>query len=153
MVYCKDLEPLAFLDRSDWLLSGVGWLDADHDYVRGPVSEAFFAALVELLVDPWQPAACAGRMPCPFCRFTDGPGALYFRGSTVRMGANNLFVPHAATRGAYVAPSLIAHYVDAHEYAPPVAFQEAVLQCPPMRSMAYKKALLAAGIRPPFGGA
>lgn len=80
MAYCKDLEPLAFLDRSDWCLTGVGWLDADHDYLRGPVSEAFFAALVELLVDTWQPAACAGRMPCPLCRFTDGPGALYFRG-------------------------------------------------------------------------
>jgi hypothetical protein len=40
----------------------------------------------------------------------------------------------------YVAPSLIPHYVDAHGYAPPRAFREAVLAGPPMRSVAHFRA-------------
>jgi hypothetical protein len=44
-----------------------------------------------------------------------------------------------------VAPSLILHSMDAHEYAPPAAFCEAVLACPPMRSMDYLRAILKNG--------
>lgn len=68
---------------------------------------------------------------------------------TISMGSTNLFVPGAAA--LYVAPSLILHYMDAHEYAPPAAFCQAVLQCPPMRSMAYLRAIrpYMAALRPP----
>ncbi|MCZ7685110.1 MAG: hypothetical protein M5U28_42600 [Sandaracinaceae bacterium] len=69
----------------------------------------------------------------------------------VPMGHANLFVPAADM--VFVAPSLVAHYVDAHRYAPPVEFLDAVRRCPPMSSMDYKRALLAAGgralLRPP----
>ncbi len=47
----------------------------------------------------------------------------------------------------YVAPSLILHYIDAHGYAPPDQFQRAVMECPPMKSMPYLRALLANGGR------
>jgi hypothetical protein len=68
---------------------------------------------------------------CDFCRI-----------STVG-GVANLFIPGEGV--LYVAPELIVHYVDAHEYAPPIEFQRAVLACPPMRSAAYFKAILANG--------
>lgn len=42
-------------------------------------------------------------------------------------------------------PELILHYVDAHEYCPPQPFLDAILACPPMRSTAYLKQLLAKG--------
>jgi hypothetical protein len=45
----------------------------------------------------------------------------------------------------YAAPSLILHYIDAHEYAPPEAFCEAVLACPPMGSEAYLQAIIRNG--------
>ena len=45
----------------------------------------------------------------------------------------------------YVAPSLILHYIDSYRYSPPVAFQEAVISYPPMRSMEYLKAILKNG--------
>jgi hypothetical protein len=35
--------------------------------------------------------------------------------------------------------------MNAHHYRPPEAFCRAVLACPPMRTMAYRRALLAAG--------
>ena len=59
------------------------------------------------------------------------------------MGVSNVYVPGNAV--IYVAPSLVAHYVDAHEYQPPKEFMEAVLQCPPMRSMEYLRAIKSIG--------
>lgn len=56
------------------------------------------------------------------------------------MGTSNLFVP--AEGFLYVAPSLILHYMDAHDYSPPVDFQRAVMACPAMRSMEYLKAVI-----------
>ena len=54
------------------------------------------------------------------------------------MGQLNLFVPGEGC--VYVAPSLIAHYIRTHGYAPPGEFVEAVLQCPEMHSEEYLKA-------------
>ncbi len=64
-------------------------------------------------------------------------------GLVVHFGANNLYVP--AERCVYVAPSMIAHYVDVHRYEPPAAFWEAVMNCPEMGSEKYRQALIANG--------
>jgi hypothetical protein len=55
------------------------------------------------------------------------------------MGTANVFVP--AGDVVFVAPSLLLHYIDSHEYQPPSEFQRAVKACPPMKSMAYLKAV------------
>ena len=57
----------------------------------------------------------------------------------------NLFVPYQGK--VYVAPVAIVHYIAAHWYVPPAVFIAAVEACPPVQSMAYKKALLANGGR------
>jgi hypothetical protein len=126
-------------------LLAVGWLDTDFPYPQGEVGEQFVAKLVELLTDPWQPAVAMGRHQCPFCRFSGGPITFQFRNTSVSMGVNNLFVP--ASEVVYVAPSLILHYIDSHGYMPPEQFRRAVMECPPMRSMPYLKALLTSGGR------
>jgi hypothetical protein len=69
---------------------------------------------------------------------------IHLREREIDCGVNNLFVVEGDR--AYVAPSLIAHYIDAHEYAPPVEFQRAVMSSPPMKSMEYYKLLAKAGI-------
>ena len=61
----------------------------------------------------------------------------------IYFGAANLFIPGEGF--IYVAPSMIAHYVAAHHYEPPVEFWDAVMNCPEMRSDAYMQALLANG--------
>lgn len=63
------------------------------------------------------------------------------------MGATLLIVP--GVHAAYVAPSLIAHYIDSHGYAPPDEFQRAVVDCPTMKSAAYRRALRGFGVRAP----
>jgi hypothetical protein len=130
-------------DLSLWPLAGelfktlraVGWIEQDHSFTRGEVTEKFFGELVQLLVQPWQPAVAAGLHRCALCRFTGGPGTVSYNGTSVSVGAANLFVP--GDEFIYVAPSLIVHYVDAHEYCPPKEFIGAVSHCPPMRSMKY----------------
>ena len=124
-------------------LRAVGWLERGWAYSKGEVTEPFFEALLNLLVRPWEPVAAAGPHACSQCRFAGGPAQLTFGGTTITMGVSNVYVPGNAV--IYVAPSLVAHYVDAHEYQPPKEFMEAVLQCPPMRSMEYLRAIKSIG--------
>lgn len=58
-------------------------------------------------------------------------------------GISNLFLP--GKNCIFLAPSMIVHYIDRHKYEPPAEFWQAVLDCPEMRSDAYKQALLANG--------
>jgi hypothetical protein len=119
-------------------LRAVGWLERGHDYARGEVSDELMAALIHLLADPWQPFVYAGVHRCSFCRFTGGPGSVGFGSVTASVGNTNLFVPG---KDVVYVPPLIAHYMDAHDYAPPEQFQQAVLACPAMRSLTYLKAI------------
>lgn len=122
----------------------VGWLDSENDFRRGAVPTAFFERLVEFLIAPWQPAAAAGRHPCPFCRFTGGPSQLSFGRHVIQLGSAILVIP--SEQEIFVAPSMVAHYIDAHDYSPPQPFVEAVLKCPAMRSMPYLRLLRAHGV-------
>lgn len=146
MPHFDDLSPNTYFDRWQDTLLSVGWLERGHEFPRGTVSPAFFDALVRLLVDPWQPGAFAGRAPCSFCQFSGGPATLSLADTNVKLGSANVFVPGLA-QGVFVAPSLVVHYIDAHEYVPPLELQRAVLECPEMGSFAYRKALLARGLK------
>lgn len=139
MTYFRDLTPLvgSLLESSACL--AVGWLEPEYEYPQGALQPRFIERLSELLVDPWQPFVHMGTHDCGFCRLTGGPGQFTCGHTTIQMKVNNLFIP--AEQHVFVAPSLILHYMDAHLYCPPRAFQEAVLACPPMRSMDYLKAI------------
>jgi len=134
-------------------LKAVGWLAWGHAYTVREIQlpEMRFVQLLRLLVDPWQPLFFMGSHECEFCpeEPLEDLEAYYRRhrierdGLVVHFGANNLYVP--ADGCVYVAPSMIAHYVDVHRYEPPVAFWEAVMNCPKMGSETYRQALIANG--------
>lgn len=131
MSYHQDLTRCeAFGPEAAALLYAVGWLQAGPPYDTGRVDTAVYSGLVELLKDPWQPAIGMGVHRCDLCLY-DGP-----------LGHRNLFIP--AGDRAFVCPELITHFMNAHGYRPPEAFQAAVLACPEMRSMPYHKAMLTA---------
>jgi len=85
MTVIADGDVVSHFPNSKATVKAVGWLERGMEYSKGPVSDEFFAALVRLCVNPWQPAAAAGRHPCTLCRFTGGPATLAYRGMTVRM--------------------------------------------------------------------
>jgi hypothetical protein len=144
VAFFGDLEPCTYFGRWEQVLLAIGWLEAGREFSKGPVPDEVFATLVHLLVDPWQPVASAGRGACSLCRFSDRPAHLSYGGSTIVLGASNLFVP--STSHVFVAPSMIAHYMDAHEYCPPEVFQQAVLRCPEMKSPRYLREVKVLGL-------
>jgi hypothetical protein len=113
-------------------LVAVGYLDREHPYTKGACDYSVYAKLVELLNDPWCPAVSPGGHSCNLCRFY--PEA---------RGFTTLFVPGDSV--LYICSDLITHYINVHEYCPPEEFCKAVLDCPPMRSMAYLRAIQQCG--------
>ena len=127
-MWIADLSPWG---RSPRLLA-VGWLERGHAHALGEVAPEVYATLANLLVDPWQPFCSVGLHSCDLCAYAGE-----------KSGTANVFIPGDTC--VFVAPELILHYMNAHHYRPPEAFCRAVLACPPMRTMAYRRALLAAG--------
>ena len=140
MTHITDLSPCDYFPfKGGNRLIAVGWLESGHEYSHSEVAESLIARLTELLVNPWQPAVTMGAHDCAFCRFSRGSRQFMYNNTTINMGVNNLFVP--SDNCIFVAPSLIVHYIDAHDYGPPQLFRDAVMACPDMRSMAYLRAI------------
>ncbi len=98
----------------------VGWLHPDHPFPRGEVSPEFVAKFKAF-------ARCGGHCA----------GELYWGIAmgfhTCELcgnahGVRNLGVP--AGNLLFVAPEMVAHYVEEHGYAPPAEFITAVLASP-----------------------
>jgi hypothetical protein len=138
MAYFQDLSACTYFGKelADKLIA-VGWLDKEHSYTTATVNEDFVDKLIGLLTEPWAPGYIMGYEECPFCALSSNK--LTYKTMSIDVGALNLYVPGEGF--LYVAPSLIAHYVLSHNYAPPQLFREAVLRCPPMRSQEYFKAI------------
>lgn len=151
MTFFPDLDPCTYFGPCDGRLLAVGWLEREQSFATGAVPPAFVAALTQLTATAWQPFAMAGSHACSLCPADRPTPPVTFGDVSIWPGMPNLFVPD--TDCAYVAPSLIVHYVEAHAYAPPAVFQRALLACPPMGSAAYFQALKVHGVLRlgPFG--
>jgi hypothetical protein len=147
-LFIEDLSPCMYVASSlaeGEKLKAVGWLGWGHAYKQRQLQlpETPFGRLLRLLVDPWEPICFMGRHECEFCPEENVQNTIGRDGLLVYFGANNLYVP--ANGCIYVAPSMIAHYVDIHSYEPPAVFWEAVMNCPEMGSETYREALIANG--------
>jgi hypothetical protein len=139
MTYFPDLSPLAYFGNDvAGQLVAIGWLDEAHPYTQGEVSATFLGKLFELLIQPWAPGYLLGVHECPWCGEI---ARASYNDKIVAVGALNLYVP--GDRFLYLMPSLAAHYILAHGYAPPAAFQQAVLRCPAMGTRDYFEAIAA----------
>lgn len=133
MTYYQDLEPNNYFQlANDVRLISIGWLNNDFDFPTGFVTWNFFSKLCELAQNPWQPFLFRGYHHCELCQFPNH--------QETYKASNNLFIPF--NNVIYVAPEMILHYINVHHYLPPAVFIEAVIQCPDMRSMEYKKSIL-----------
>jgi hypothetical protein len=98
----------------------IGWLSSDHPYTRGTV----LAEFVERLRD-FVRLANESADALYFCMFL-GVHTCEFCGGT--RDSRNFGVP--AEDVLFVAPAMVAHYVEQHGYAPPPEFIVAVLASP-----------------------
>ena len=130
MAGLRDLSPCTYLPLAAEHLLAVGWLEQSLPFPTGRTPANVFSRLQEFVRQPWQPFVWMGIHCCGLCQF-EGE----------KTGTANLFVPHQGK--IYVCPELITHYINAHFYRPPDVFCEAVLACPDMKSMEYKRLLIA----------
>jgi hypothetical protein len=122
-MYFADLSPCRYYGLS------VGWLEKGHDFVRGAVPSGFLDRLLERCRQP--EIRHRGAHFCEFCPTLEDAHAALIRelpgGERVRLGSGAIRV-HPKVGLAFVAPTLIYHYVEAHGYLPSEGFIEAVMQ-------------------------
>ena len=89
----------------------VGWLDERYEYATGPTASCFRQKLHRLCTYPVD--LTRGFHICPFCvaDAARGNGQIHVKGLGNKV---------------YLAPTLISHYVQAHNYRPPDEFITAV---------------------------
>lgn len=128
-MFFADLTPYEYgyaMPRTNIL--NVGWLARGHAFPVGVVSEAFAKALRRLIKSPEN--LYRGYHSCEFCpeppvvvsstglRVRGPPGETEGNGEIRVAGADGI---------VYVAPVLVAHYVEVHRYRPPDQFIQAVI--------------------------
>ena len=127
-------------------LLAVGWLGADQEFSIGEVSDQFLLRLAQIIQNPWSPpVVTGGAHSCELCHQGGYTSTKFKDYSLPSASSMNLFVPFDGK--LYVAPEGIGHYIFCHRYRPPGVFIEAVLSCPPVRSIEFKKLLLSCGGR------
>ncbi len=128
-MFFADLTPYeyGYEERRSNILN-VGWLSRGHVFPVGAVPDDFVASLRRLIASPEN--LYRGYHSCEFCPdppIVVGPTGLRVHtppGDT--MGNGEIRV--AGSRGQiYVAPVLVAHYVQVHSYLPPAVFIRAVM--------------------------
>jgi hypothetical protein len=90
----------------------VGWLEPLHKYPRGRMAPDLVEKL-ERLCRASRYHMTRGFHPCGFCDESEEG----FGSKEIRLAGDDM---------VYAAPNLIAHYVRAHEYAPPPGFVDAL---------------------------
>ena len=121
MTFLSDLAPFTYSnDKEDPEAFAVGWLCSHHSFVKGETTTVFRSALNRLCNDRAM-QFYRGHHVCEFCAGATF-GDEYFR----RMGNGEIRV--LGTNGTwYIAPRLVSHYVEAHNYLPPQQFIDAVI--------------------------
>ncbi|MBL8923900.1 MAG: hypothetical protein JNJ54_33905 [Myxococcaceae bacterium] len=147
MAWYRDLEPCTYFGVTRVPLLAVGWLEAGHEIPQGPIPPVDVLRKLARMLDVDVSHGFLGWHDCEFCRLSVGPRELQFMmgemdaSQHVSMGIRNLFVPAGPV--AYVAPSLVFHYLDSHGYGLPQVFVDAVQACPDPSTPAYRAAVLA----------
>jgi hypothetical protein len=139
MAHFADLTPYSYVraDRSVCDVKStvnIGWLDASIPYNKGETPAVFREKLRKLYFSSKIVNLHMGGHDCPFCPepIWDGNSVRYAYdpflrcgGRVAEMGNGELRV--AGTSRIYAAPTLIYHFVTAHDYRPPDEFIDAVI--------------------------
>ena len=137
MTYLADLTGTGRLKQ-------VGYLSGRHSFTTGMTSEAFFDRLVGLEEHPF--LFSCGYHNCDIGGCRRNPRSqepqqptLRYKGRILFLGDTDIYVPGEEV--VYVAPSLILHYIQHHQYQPPLCFVDSVLNCPEPLSEEYSAAI------------
>ena len=114
MAFFADLTPHTYAPTGGLEVLNIGWLDEGRPFSVGSTSQEFRDALLALCSRPILLHRGAHR--CCYCRGR--------REDNLGNGQIRVLSPKGVW---YAAPTLVHHYVLAHEYKPPADFVDAVL--------------------------
>lgn len=104
----------------------VGWLQRGQEFDTGPLPDGFADALLAFCFDRHTVCARPGTVACPLCQERVEP--VRRQEQTAHFGLAEIRV--LGEEDIFAAPTLIYHYVTAHDYRPPDVFVRAVIQGP-----------------------
>jgi hypothetical protein len=125
VLYFPDLSPWTRFGGTTNQLIAIGWIDQLHPFAQASIHPAIIAKLQQLPCPSPVAIASLSINECPYCRETSSSTSFVIPGDGF----------------LYVYPALLLHYIQQHGYAPPAAFCEAVLNCPPLYSPEYVEAV------------
>jgi len=118
MSYFADLSPYVYTATKSVTILNIGWLDATQAFTQGKTSDDFRKSLQRLCDDPI--ILHRGFHACQFCPARPVGRELTRGNGQIRvMGKDGIW---------YAAPTMVYHYVTAHDYLPPPVFIQAVLK-------------------------
>jgi len=126
MAYFKDMTPYAyppFASQGSENLLNIGWLEAGIPYPTGEIDADLLRRILDLCKMPVN--RTRGWHRCPFCGKC--PVVISFGDGNLKLGDAEIRVQ--GTRGrSFACPTLVYHYIEAHNYRPPQEFVEALRQ-------------------------
>ena len=123
MSYYPDLTEYSYTKENQYTNTiNVGWLDKDHHFSSGEVSQEFIDRLFNICCSPV--LKTRGWHPCPFC--SSYPVNVQKKEKKLILGAAEIRV--IWKNKIYASPDLIYHYVTSHQYRPPREYIDAVLE-------------------------
>lgn len=138
MAYYKDLSVYSYLSNIEKETLNVGWLEGEHEYPQGDVTEKFILALWEYIKYP------VNRTRGLHSNITLDGDVKYFmakyQGYNILLGSAEIRVVDT-NNIVYAAPNLILHYVINHHYMPPQSFIDAVINGPKPNSDQYSNVI------------
>jgi hypothetical protein len=128
-MHYPDLTPYEY-GRADPCATvvNIGWLSIEHSFPKGDVSADFVRTLRRLVASPVN--LYRGSHLCEFCPPPPkelSPGGTWMVKPPLGTTGNGEIRVSGLDGTVYVAPVLIAHYVEAHQYVPPAEFVDAVM--------------------------
>lgn len=123
-MYIEDLTPYVYLGRQpNPNVLAIGWLDAEHEFPKGPVLQALQSKLLACCFSPVN--RTRGFHQSPFLKPSPMGYPVELDGKKMLLGSAEIRVPGLMGK-SYVAPNLIYHYIKDCGYLPPKEFLDAV---------------------------
>ena len=123
-MYFQDLTPYVYLNHEpDPNILAVGWLDAEHEFSKGTVSEGLLTRILTLCYAPINQTR--GFHQSPFLTPAPLGYPVEYKGKKMLLGSAEIRVT-GINGHVYAAPNLIYHYIKDCQYLPPQEFLSAV---------------------------
>jgi hypothetical protein len=123
-MYLSDLAPYTYLSgAADAGVLAVGWLDAEHEFSKGSVSEPILTRILALCFRPVNQTR--GFHQSPFLKPAPLGYPVEYKRDKMLLGSAEIRV-FGKDGKSYAAPNLIYHYVRDCGYLPPQEFLDAL---------------------------